>query len=178
MAETINNDKHEKMVFVTNDKYLREKGILDPYDEELLKEAAQGGQLVVMSVMEMLEALQKEEPGKFREFKESFESQALKPLTMDELVDLARQGDERKKGYDEHVELMMTKSQALNIRVWRITKHYSWRSVARAAFGRVVSNEWKGWRLWDPPSNQVMGMALCEQAAKLLGENYRDPPWN
>jgi hypothetical protein len=31
---------------------------------------------------------------------------------------------------------------------------------------------------WDPPDNQIWGMALCEIAAQAHGEDYRKPPWN
>jgi hypothetical protein len=32
--------------------------------------------------------------------------------------------------------------------------------------------------LWDPPDNQIWGMALCEIAAQAHGEDYRKAPWN
>ncbi|GAJ18768.1 unnamed protein product, partial [marine sediment metagenome] len=37
----------------------------------------------------------------------------------------------------------------------------------------------EGWfcRKWEPPSNQVMGMAIVVKAAQLFGENFREEPW-
>jgi len=31
---------------------------------------------------------------------------------------------------------------------------------------------------WAAPSNQLLGMALCEKAATFFGENYMKEPWN
>ncbi len=38
----------------------------------------------------------------------------------------------------------------------------------------------EGWfyRNWGPPSNQIMGMVLCEKAALFFKENFREAPWN
>lgn len=171
-------DKQQKLVFVTSDRFLLEKGNIDPVDEEIMKEAAHGGELTIMSTAEALENMKKEKPEKFKELKNKFEGQAGKALTMDEIADLGRQGRDRKAYYDRIAGPGMTKDQALEIRFWRTQGHYSWRAVARAAFGMVMSNGWHGWMLWDPPSNQLMGIALCERAAGFFGENYRYPPWN
>lgn len=32
--------------------------------------------------------------------------------------------------------------------------------------------------LWQPPTNQLWGMALCKLAALAHGEDYKAPPWN
>jgi len=45
--------------------------------------------------------------------------------------------------------------------------------VARKSF-----EYWPEWFRWDPPSNQVAGMALCKIAAEYLGEDYFTDPWN
>ncbi|MBU0846725.1 hypothetical protein KKH23_06000 [Patescibacteria group bacterium] len=65
----------------------------------------------------------------------------------------------------------MTLGQAKAVRVLRVDKGYSWRAVAEACYEL-------GWGKWSPPSNQIMGMALCERAAQLLGEDYEKEPWN
>ncbi len=67
----------------------------------------------------------------------------------------------------------MTKDQVALVRKLRIELGYSWRAVARACH----EQKWPGWE-WNPPSNQIMGMALCERAAQLYGEDYMKPPWN
>ena len=170
--------EERKIVFVTNDRWLLEKGNLDPTDEEVMKEAAQGGELIMMNITQALEAMKKEEPEKFSAFQKDQEKQAGRTLTMAEIAKLAQQADERWTAYHRYVELMMTKDQAIQVRVWRINGHFSWRAVARAAFGMVVSEHWQKWKLWDPPSNQLMGIALCQRAAELHDQNYMKEPWN
>ena len=100
-----------KIVFVTNDRWLLEKGTLDRTDEEIIKEAAQGGQVIMMAPKDAFEAMKKEEPEKWGAFQKEQEKQIGKPLTMADLVELAVQGDKKKKAYDRHVEAMMTKSK-------------------------------------------------------------------
>jgi len=170
--------EERKTIFITNDRWLLEKGNLDLTDEEILKEAAQGGELIMMNITQALEAMKKEEPEKFSALQKDKEKQAGRTLTMAEMIKLAEQADERFTTYHRYVELMMTKDQAIQVRVWRINEHFSWRAVARAAFGMVVSDRWQKWKVWDPPSNQLMGMALCHRAAELHDQNYRKEPWN
>lgn len=167
-----------KIVFITNDRWLLEKGNLDPTDEELLKEAAQGGKLIMMNLTQAFEAMKKDEPEKFSAFQKNQEKQLGRPLTMAEIVKLVEQADKRWTGYHRYVELVMTNDQAIQVRVWRINEHFTWRAVARAAFGLVVGNRWQKWRVWNPPSNQLMGMVLCHRAAELHDQNYQEEPWN
>ena len=170
--------EERKIVFITNDRWLLEKGNLDPTDEAILKEAAQGGELIIMNETQALEAMKKEEPEKFNAYQKDQEKQFGRPLTMAEMIKLSQQADKRWVVYHRYVELMMTKDQAIQIRAWRINEHFSWRAIARAAFGLVVGNRWQKWRVWEPPSNQIMGMALCHRAAEFFDENDREPPWN
>lgn len=65
----------------------------------------------------------------------------------------------------------MNKRRARIVRHLRVDKNYSWRAVAGACYNF-------GWGKWLPPSNQLMGMALCERAAQLFNENYMEAPWN
>ena len=55
------------------------------------------------------------------------------------------------------------------VRQWRVDAGYTWRSVSR-----MYSTAWH----LPFGSNQLAGMALCEQAAKLLGEDFMKAPWN
>lgn len=65
----------------------------------------------------------------------------------------------------------MTMEQAQFVRKIRVDEDDSWRGVAHACY-----EAWNG--DWDPPSNQLMGMALCERAAYLMGESPNEAPWN
>ncbi|MFG3045296.1 hypothetical protein ACGFZR_10255 [Streptomyces sp. NPDC048241] len=63
----------------------------------------------------------------------------------------------------------ITPEMAAQIRRWRCDEDYSWRAVAQAAC-----------ELWgsEQGSNQIFGRDLCVAAAKLLGENPCQEPWN
>jgi len=167
--------EEEETAFVTDDRWMKEEGSrLDPTDRQILREASQNGRLRVrvINMQEMLEIMKKTEPEKFRDFQKTMERQAGKRLTFDDLVELGRKADERMSEFTD-VVACMTLGQATQIRHWRTNGHMTWRSVARAAY-------LEGWfgRKWEPPSNQLMGMALVEKAAHLFGENFREEPWN
>ncbi len=68
----------------------------------------------------------------------------------------------------------MTVEQARLIQSLRCEQAYSWRAVARTCWGE----HWTNILPWAPPSNQLMGIALCEKAARLLGEDPELPPWD
>jgi hypothetical protein len=65
----------------------------------------------------------------------------------------------------------MTLAQAQFVRRLRVEEGYTWRAVAHACYV-----EWSG--DWEPPSNQLAGMAICERAAYFWEEDYMEPPWN
>ena len=167
----------EDRAFVTEDKWMIESGgVLDCTDQQLLREASQGGRFYVriINIKGMLESMRDEDPGKFQELKKEMENHAgsLIPLSFDELVELSRKGNERLDEF-EGIVAPMNLGQAAQVRHWRVDNHMTWRSVSRAAYeeGFFLSD-------WDPPSNQLMGMALCNKAAQVFDENYREEPWN
>ncbi len=165
----------KETAFVTEDKWMKEQGgRLDATDQAILKEASQNGQsrVRVINMREMMESMKNTEPEKFHSFHANMEKQAGKRLTFEDLVELGRKADERMSEFTDIVACM-TLGQAAQLRHWRIDGHMTWRRVARAAY----LEGWSG-RGWKPPSNQLMGMALCERAAELFAENYREPPWN
>ncbi|MBA7616095.1 hypothetical protein ES703_23386 [subsurface metagenome] len=88
----------------------------------------------------------------------------------EQLQEMAKAAAER---FEEFKELCspMELWQARIVRVLRVEENCSWRAVAEACYKL-------GWGKWSPPSNQIMGMALCNRAAQLLGEDYKKEPWN
>ena len=165
----------EERAFVTEDKWMKEEGgRLDETDQQIMMEASQNGRLRlrVINMREMLETMKNSKPGKFRDFQETTERQYGKRLTFDEFVELAGKANETVSEFTGIVA-PMTLGQAAQVRHWRVDGHMTWRSVARAAY-------LEGWFRcqWGPPANQLMGMALVEEAARLFGENYRKEPWN
>jgi hypothetical protein len=165
----------EETALVTEDRWMKESGgRLDATDREILREASQNGRVRVrvINIREMLETMKSTAPEKFQEFKETMERQVGIRLTFDELVELGRKADERMQEFTRIVE-RMSLDQATQVRHWRVDEHMTWRRVARAAYVG-------GWfnRNWKPPSNQLMGIALCKKAAEFFGENFRQQPWN
>lgn len=63
----------------------------------------------------------------------------------------------------------ITPEMAARIRTWRVDEDLSWRAVAQAASD-----------LWGSGfgSNQLYGEDLCVAAAKVLGEDPHQEPWN
>lgn len=89
------------------------------------------------------------------------------PEMLDDLANAARET------WDEFSSLAatITPEQAAFVRKLRVDDGWSWRGVAQECY-----NAWNG--DWQPPSNQIMGMALCEAAAKHFSEDYMQEPWN
>ncbi len=92
-------------------------------------------------------------------------------LTPDMLVELAQAAQMTFASFRDLAEQLVTPERAASVRALRVDQVYTWRAVARACF-----EAWGG--TWDPPSNQLMGMAICESAAKHFGEAYMEEPWN
>lgn len=153
--------KSELNYFVTGDKWMRlPSGKLDKTDQQILKEA--GKNVKVINMTEMLDQLQKEDPKKFEEFHQELNVKHGVVLTVPELYRLAEQGNEKKKQFD-HIANLLTITAAREIRKWRVEEHLTWRAIARRA---------------TKDSNQLLGMAFCERAALMCGEDYRKDPWN
>lgn len=92
-------------------------------------------------------------------------------VTPEQLARLAESAQAVMKDCQGWCAQHMTRERAQYVRDLRVVRGYTWRAVAEAC-----CREWQG--PWDPPSNQLMGMALCESAATMRGERYREPPWN
>ena len=63
----------------------------------------------------------------------------------------------------------ITPEMAVQVRVWRVDEERSWRAVAEAA-SELWGSGWGG--------NQLFGEDLCAAAARVLGEDAREAPWN
>jgi len=96
--------------------------------------------------------------------------EGLIPLSLSLLSDLMEMMKETRTFFEE-LMANMTPDQAAFVRRLRVDEGYSWRAVAE-----TCHVEWAG--SWEPPSNQIMGMVLCERAAAGFGEEPDAPPWN
>ncbi len=95
--------------------------------------------------------------------------------SVEELEELGKAACETFDAYRLFVREHMTREQAGFVRKLRVDEGYSWRAVARRCYG---NHRFRDWLKWDPPSNQIMGMSLCQRAAEMHGEDYQRPPWN
>jgi hypothetical protein len=154
--------------------------VLDPDDEQVIKECQEAGGILVTWDRVVLEASggltpyqaldhAKEHP--IEEAGATEEAQAeltrLRQLTPVQLTVMADGADETVNYFKEHIHL--TEEGAAMIRRLRVEREYSWRAVAR----------FSSWESSAPPrANQLAGMVICEKAASLLSEDYLAPPWN
>ncbi len=69
---------------------------------------------------------------------------------------------------DTVAEEWMTVDRAREVRNLRVDSGLSWRSVAAA-----VSENWE-----TPSDSQLLGVSLCEVAARYFEEDGRKEPWN
>ena len=105
-----------------------------------------------------------------RSEEECLVSSGLREISRDELVRLAKRAEQVKLAFDVVAVAGMTMQRATRIRELRKTS--SWRAVAGA-----IHKEWGADAMWEPETNQLAGMALCEAAAAMLGEDPERQPW-
>jgi hypothetical protein len=67
--------------------------------------------------------------------------------------------------WNAHIAKVMTKERAERIKQLREVEEWTWRGVAGRTF-----NEWGADAIWEPATNQIAGMYLCNAAMDLLGE--------
>jgi hypothetical protein len=155
---------------------LGKRKMLDRDDQEVIKDAKDGGAVLVtwdrvvreaaggLTPYEVLEGAKEEGQGTPEAQAEISRLHSLSPR---DLTVLGEAADKTYKLFEEKIQV--DEDTAKLIRILRIQKEYSWRAIARhcsdflkAPFG----------------GNQLAGMVICEKAAKLLGEDFLQPPWN
>jgi hypothetical protein len=161
----------EAEAFITDDGVLvTGVGVFDPIDVKNI-----GGRRVLSTAM-MLEYVQADLASRPPDRKPANADESF-----EELKRVAREAPETYLAIKRQVEPFVLASPGLvtAIRRKRVDERYSWRAVARWGFNEPRLNYGRlNPPAWWPPSNQLAGMALCEIAATLDGEDYRDPPWN
>jgi len=153
--------KEEPRYFVSGDKWLRlPGGKLDATDKQLLKEC--GKNVVVITMRDMLDKMQQQDPQKFEGFHKEMNVKHSKILTKEELYKFSELGNQTMNQYRKIV-MWMDINTAIKIKRWRVEEHLTWRAIARR-------------QMHD--SSQLIGMALAERAAMMCNENYEMDPWN
>lgn len=91
-------------------------------------------------------------------------------LTPAQLMELAVAVEKTQQLFKAEAKNVVSSTDRADVvRALRIDDGWTWRGVAAEC-----ANLWNG--TWG--SNQLMGMALCERAAELLGEDFMKEPWN
>ena len=150
--------------------------MIDPDDDRIIRDSIEAGAVLVtwdrvirktaggMTPHEALEKAMKQNPKQKQEHPEVAHLIRLKP---GDLTALAESGNKTVKVFDWLIDI--DREAAILIRKLRVEDDYSWRAIAR-----FCSKVWRG--PWG--SNQIAGMVICDKAAKLLDEDYMEPPWN
>jgi hypothetical protein len=150
--------------------------MLDPDDERVIKDAKDGRAVLVtwdrvlrlaaggMTPYEALDLAKTAGTGPPKAQAEVSQLRKLSPADLTALAETANKTYEHFRQY-----IPVTRKVAKFVRYLRVEKDLSWRSIARY-YSFVWEGPWGG--------NQLAGMIICEKAAKLLGENYLEPPWN
>ena len=101
-------------------------------------------------------------------------------LTAENIQRLAKAAKETHDTFTATATAMVDQLPGLaeRVRKARVNDGVSWRGVAQEIYDLVSTTIDPALIPWSPPSNQLMGMALCEAAAKKLGEDYMKEPWN
>ena len=94
------------------------------------------------------------------------------PLTPELIASLRHQAPRVGADFALTVKRIMIRRRAAYVRYLRCDLRSSWRMVAATCHHAWLVSD------WQPPSNQLMGMALCDAAAKFLNEDPRKEPWN
>ena len=150
--------------------------MLDSDDEQVIKDAKGGGAILVTWDRVLRQAAGGITPYEaldraIAEGEGSVDAQAevsrLRKLSSAELTVLADAGNETYQLFRQKIEV--NEPGAKLIRYLRVDKEYSWRAIARHC-SRILKAPFGG--------NQLAGMAICEAAAKALGEDFLEPPWN
>lgn len=150
--------------------------MLDPDDEEIIKAAKDGGATMVTwdRVVRLAaggitphEALDQAIAAGTGTKEAQVEVSRLRKLSPVELTALAGEASKTHEYFRQHIQINRDKAKL--VRQLRVEKECSWRTVARAC-SLLWGTSWGG--------NQIAGMVICEKAAKSLGEDFLQPPWN
>lgn len=150
--------------------------MLDRDDNQVIKDAKDGGAVLVTwdrvlcqaaGGITPYEALDQAKAAGTGSKEAQAEVSRLRKLTPHDLTVLANEGQKTCEYFHQHIPV--TKETANFVRQLRVERNFSWRAVARY-YSLAWSAPWGG--------NQIAGMVICEKAAKLLGEDFMEPPWN
>lgn len=173
----------EIQYYVTEDRMLREDRLIDEDDRLQIEALKKRGPVEFITFVQFMEHIKAEiekgtppgpvgDAGALREAPQPAEGfHIIKSKA--QFMGMGHAAEKTSKQFSKMTQ-RMTRSQAEYIRKLRIEQGYTWRLIARAC----AYQNWQGWKRWAPISNQLMGMALCDRAARMFNEDFRAKPWN
>lgn len=90
--------------------------------------------------------------------------EGLVEITAEQAMEMAQITQKLYEALDKIIRPMMYKKRADYVKQLRVVEKCTWRMVALRCW-----TAWNGG--WKPPTNQLVGMKLCEIAGEILGEN-------
>ena len=166
----------EDAVFITNDKMMKIGGVMDDTDIAILKQCSPSGKPVILNLEEALDVVERENPQELEKMLQTeAEKRGLVTLSKEQFINLGDMANEHYKDFKQQFA-GMPRYIAEIVRAWRVDEHYTWRRIAHAAADNMSFR--LIFKKWYPPSNQLVGMALCDRAARVLGEDFSKEPWN
>ena len=164
--------------FVTTDMRMKD-GKLDPDDAAII------GDMKIVTPEEALE-LQKQEDAEEKAAGKKKKKEPEKPLpeghqrlTPEMMEKMAGPAREALQHYQDLSAAVVTRlNLAPFVRQLRIEEKRTWRAVARGVHEKLAEDRNLPGPLWEPISNQIVGMSLCKVAAETHDQDYMEPPWN
>ena len=153
--------------------------MLDPDDEVVIKDAKEGGAVLItwdrvvrkaaggLTPYEMLDKALDKAKTEGAAPEAVTELHRLHQLSPIELTKMREGADETVAMFRQHIQI--GRDTAKLVRQLRVDEDYSWRAIARWA-SALLGAPWG--------ANQLAGLVICEKAAKSLGEDFLKPPWN
>lgn len=92
--------------------------------------------------------------------------------TREEIEEMARRVAETHAYFLEWIHPRMSRGRAERIRDLRCVQNQSYRAIAGQS-----ALEWGADGAWQPSTNSIAGVVLCECAADLFGEDVHAYPW-
>ena len=169
-------DNDAPAYFVTNDARMRD-GVLDPDDVAIIKD------MVIITAEEALR-LAEEEASNEAGTPAAAEEEAPLPedairLTPEQMDEMAKHANDAMRAFEVMAEAIVTRLEmGAFVRAQRIDERKSWRAVSRAVHDEMLRRQKLSGPLWQPVSNQLMGMTLCKVAAEVADQDYMQAPWN
>lgn len=170
-------ESDEPAYFVTNDSRMRD-GVLDPDDVAIIKD------MVIITAEEALRLAEEEASSEAGAQSAEAAEEAPLPedairLTPEQMDEMAKHANETMRAFEVMAEAIVTRLEmGAFVRAQRIDERKSWRAVSRAVHDEMLRRQKLSGPLWQPVSNQLMGMTLCKVAAEVADQDYMQAPWN